>query len=189
MEAARKRCRALGFLAIFALAAMPAFAQVIRIAKPRPRPQLTAGDTLTISATPTVVSVTLVPGGTAVASSSISITTTEFGISLFSGAMMYAYFTTASQALSGGSPVSHIPSSAIYGRCPTGTPTTYTSFTSTGAFGGAGASLQVYNLTGGLLSLGFTRTDVLSLEINLSSLPQQPAAAYTGSMFLQVQAF
>ncbi len=164
-------------------------AQAIRIRSFRPRPQLTVGDVLTVSASPSAVNVTLVPGGTAAASSSITITTSETGLSLNSSVTLYAYFTTASTALSGGSPVSYIPSSAVYGRCPTGTPTTYTSFTSTGPFGGAGASLQIYNLTGGLLSLGFSRSDVLSLEINLSSLPQQPAAAYTGSMFLEAQAF
>jgi len=27
------------------------------------------------------------------------------------------------------------------------------------------------------------------LEINLSTLPQQPAATYTGSLYLQAQAF
>ena len=170
------------------MATIQCSAQVIRIGARRPRPQLTLGDTLAVSATPTVVSVTLVPGGTAVASSSVSITTTEAGVSLLTSAVMYAYFASASTALSGGAPVSYIPSSVIFGRCTTGTPTTYTSFTSTGPFGGAGASLQIYSLSGGLLSLGFTRTDVLSLEVNLSSLPQQPAASYTGSIYIQVQA-
>ena len=161
-------------------------AQVIRIGGRRPRPQLTLGDTLTVTATPSVVSVTLVPGGTAVASSSITIVTTEAGISLLGSAVMYAYFASASTALSGGTPVSYIPSSATFGRCPTGTPTTYTSFTSTGTFGGAGAALQIYSVSA-FLALGFTRTDVLSLEINLSSLPQQPAATYTGSIYIQAQ--
>ena len=163
-------------------------AQVIRINGAKPKPLLTLGDTLTVSASPSVINIMLVPKGTAAATSSITITTTSTGISLFSSLALYAYFTTASTALSGGSPVAYIPSSVIYGRCPTGSPTTYTSFTSSAPFGGAAAALQVYSTTGGL-SLGATRSDVLTLEIQLSSLPQQPAATYTGLMFLQAQAF
>ena len=166
----------------------PGAAQVIRINSLRPRPQLTLGDTLSVSATPSTVNVTLVAGATAVASSPITINTTSTGISLFSSISLYAYFATAAMALSGSTPVTHIPSSAVFGKCPTGSPTTYTSFTSTGPFGGAGASLQVYSSSSGL-SLGLSRNDVLSLEINLSSIPQLPAAAYTGSIFLQAQAF
>ena len=163
-------------------------AQAIRVGSFKPKPQLTVGDTITVSATPSAVNIALVSGGTAVASSSISITTSETGLSLNSSVVMYAYFASASAALSSGSPISYIPSSAIFGRCPTGTPTTYTSFTSTGVFGGAAASLQIYSLSGGLLSLGFSRTDVLTLEVQLSGLPQLSAATYTGSMYIEVQA-
>ncbi len=182
--------RAYVVLVLIALAAAgrPGHAQVIRIGVAKPRPLLTTGDTLTVSATPSVVSIALVPKGTAVASSSISITTTSTGISLFSSLGLYAYFATASAALSGGSPVSYIPSSVIYGQCPTGTPTSYTSFSSTEPVGGASAGLQVFFSNSGL-SLGASRTDVLSLEVNLSTLPQQPAATYTGSLFLEAQAF
>jgi len=176
------------FLMTLAMALQSSPAQVIRIASLKPRPQLTLGDSLTVSATPSVVSITLVPKGTAVASSSISITTTSTGVSLFSSLGLYAYFASASTALSGGSPVSYIPSSVIYGQCPTGTPTAYTSFTSTEPVGGASAGLQIFFTNVGL-SLGASRTDVLSLEVNLSSLPQQPAATYTGSLFLEAQAF
>lgn len=164
-------------------------AQVMRMGGLRPaRPQLTLGDTLTISATPSVVSITLVASGTAVAASSITINTTSTGASLFSSIALYGYFTSASMALSGGTPVSYIPASVIYGKCTTGTPTSYTSFSSTEPVGTASAGLQIYSSSSGL-SLGLSRTDVLSLEINLSSLPQQPAATYTGSLYLQAQAF
>ena len=176
-------------LMAFCMTAKTASAQTIRLRPAgRLRPQLTLGDTLTVSASPSVVNFTLIAAGTATGSSSVTITTTSTGLSLFSSVGLYAYFASASTAMSGGSPVSYIPSSAIYGRCPTGTPTTYTAFTGTEPFGGAAAGLQVYFSNVGI-SLGFSRTDVLSLQINLSSLPQQPAATYTGSMFLQAQAF
>jgi len=175
-------------LLMLTLTAKSGTAQVIRIGGMRPRPQLTVGDTLTVSASPSVVSITLVPKGTAVASSPVTITTSSSGLSLFSSFALYAYFASASTALSGGSPVSYIPSSAVYGQCTTGTPTTYTSFTSTEPFGGAGAGLQVFSQTA-LLTLNVSRTDVLSLEINLSRLPQHPAATHTGSIFLEAQAF
>ncbi len=178
----------LTMLTMLAMTVRTGHAQAIRIGGLRPRPQLTLGDTLTISATPSVVNITLVASGTAAAASSITITTTSTGVSLFSSLALYGYFSSASMALSGGSPVSHSPSSVIYGKCTTGTPTTYTSFTSTEPVGTASAGLQIYSSNSGL-SLGIMRTDVLSLEINLATLPQQPAATYTGSLYLQAQAF
>jgi len=84
--------------------------------------------------------------------------------------------------------VSYIPASVIFGQVPTGLPTSYTAFTQAGPFGAAGASLQLIT-TGSLLSLGGSRTDTLSLKIDLTSLPQLPAATYTGTLYLQAQEF
>ena len=61
------------------IAARSGSAQVIRINSFKPRPQLTLGDTLTVSASPSVVNITLVPKGTAVASSSVTINTDVYG--------------------------------------------------------------------------------------------------------------
>ncbi len=178
-------------LAVLLLSSIPASysgAQVIRISGLKPRPQAIVGDSLTVTATPSVVNFNLVPYGVAMGSSPVTITASFSGVSLLSTFSLYGFFTSATMAMSGGTPVSYIPASAILGKVPTGTPTTFTSFMSTGPFGGAAASLQLWSVSG-LVSLGGSRTDVLSLEINLSSLPQQPAATYTGSLFLQAQAF
>ena len=176
------------FFITVCLVGTSATAQVIRVGTLKPKPQLTLGDTLTVSATPSAVNIILVSNGTAVATSSITINTTSTGLSLFSSFALYAYFSTAATALTGGVPVTSIPTSAVLGRCSTGTPTTYTAFTATAPFGGAAAGLQVYSSNVGI-SLGASRADVLSLEVNLSGLPQLPPGTYTGSMFLQAQAF
>jgi hypothetical protein len=165
-----------------------ATAQVRRIGQSVPKPQLTLGDTLTVTASPGAITFQLVSRGVALGSGPISVTTTVTGLSLLGSLALYGFFTSASAALSGGTPVANIPSSNILGKVPTGTPTTYTPFTQTSPFGGAGAGLLLF--TGGVvLSLGSSRTDALSLEIDLTTLPQQPAAIYTGILVLQAQAF
>ncbi|HWB32197.1 MAG TPA: hypothetical protein VG714_03395 [Acidobacteriaceae bacterium] len=151
------------------------------------RPELTLGDTLTVTASPGAVSFTLVPGGIATGSSSVTVTTNWTGISLLSSVRLYGSFSSATTALSGGTPVSYIPSSAVLGKVATGTPTTYTPFTQTNPLGGAGASLLLFSQTS-ILSLSGNRSDNLDLEINLTSLPQLPAATYTGVLTLQAQA-
>jgi len=153
-----------------------------------PHPQLTLGNSLTVSCSPSAISVQLAAGAVANASSSIAVTTTWSGISLVSNLNLYAYFASSSAALTSGAPVSYIPASAIFGQVPTGLPTSFTAFTQTGPFGAAGASLQLI-ATGSLLSLGGSRTDTLSLRINLTTLQQLPAATYTGTLYLQAQEF
>ncbi len=150
--------------------------------------------TLTVSATPTSVSFALVKGGTASASAPIVITTTLYGVSALSSLTLYGYFSTSSAALTDGRATpDNIPASAILGEVPTGTPTSYTPFTQSDAVGTAGATLQLFS-TSSLLSLGclpvtaVCRSDSLSLEISLASLPQLPAGTYTGTLILQAQA-
>jgi hypothetical protein len=151
------------------------------------KPQVVLGS-ITVAASPSAVSFALNAGGLATGSSPVVITTTYSGVSVLSSFILYAYFATASSALSGGSPVVLIPSSCVLGQMTTGTPTTFTAFTGTGPFGGAGASLQLFSSTA-LLSLGGSRTDSLSLEINLATIPQLPAGTYIGSLLLTAQAF
>ncbi len=168
------------------------------IARVRPtsiRPDLVCAlCTLTVSATPASVSFGLIKGGTAVGSAPIVITTTLYGVSALSSLTLYGYFTTSSAALTDGDAIpDKIPSSAVLGQVPTGTPTSYTPFTQSDAVGTAGAALQLFS-TSSLLSLGclpataVCRTDSLNLEISLSSLPQLPAGTYSGTLILQAQA-
>ncbi|SNS32681.1 hypothetical protein SAMN05421770_101511 [Granulicella rosea] len=173
-------------LCLFVLA-IPASAQVTRVPTGL-KPRLSLG-VFTITCTPTTASLALVSGGVSAASPTIAITSTWAGISLIANMNLYAYFTSSTQALSSTTPAGYyIASSQIKGQMPTGSPTSYTAFTQTGPFGGAGASLQLF-AANNFLSLGGSRTDNLTLEIDLSSTPQMPANTFTGVMYLQAQAF
>ena len=102
-----------------------------------------------------------------------------------SSVSLYGYFssTTALTNVSGAS----IPSSAVFGQCTTGSPTTFTAFTASDSNGmGAGSSLLIWRTTN-LVSLGAGRTDTLSLEINLQGVPQTPAGTYTGTVNFLVE--
>jgi hypothetical protein len=163
-------------------------AQVVRIGGSKPKPQLTLGDNLTVAATPAAVTFQLVSSGVAVASSPITVTTTWTGISLLSSLILYASFLDSTSALSGGTPIVKIPSSCVLGMDPMGLPAAFTPFTQVGPFGGAGGSLAVYSSLA-ILSLGGSHTDMLTLKINLATLPQLPSGTYRGLLSLQAQAF
>lgn len=180
------RWSAAAWLGLIGLA--PACAQVTLIARTPVKPRLTVFDTLTVTALPTAVNFALVPDGMATGSAPVAITTSWTGVSLLASFTVYGYFSSASAALSGGIPVSSIPSANVLGRVSTGVPTSYTAFTQTSPFGGAGSSLLLVNV-GTILSLGGSRTDNLNLEIDLTTLPQLPAAVYSGTLILQAQAF
>jgi hypothetical protein len=163
-------------------------AQVVRVGGTKPKPQITIGDNLTVAATPAAVTFQLVSKGVAVASGPITVTTTWTGISLLSSLILYASFLDSTAALSGGTPVVKIPSSCVLGIDPAGVPTAYTPFTQVGPFGGSGGSLMVYS-SAAILSLGGSHTDMLTLEINLATVPQLPSGTYRGLLSLQAQAF
>jgi hypothetical protein len=146
------------------------------------------GDSLTVVASPGLVTFALVSHGVATGSATVVATTTWSGVSLLSSLNVYAFFSSATAALSGGTPVSHIPSSCVLVKDSSGIPTGYTAFTQSSPLGGTGASVQLFSQSS-LLSLGGTHTDNLMLEINLTSLPQLPAATYSGALTIQAQAF
>jgi len=176
-------------IALLAASALPASSQAYRVhpARSRPAPQLTLTGTITVTAMPATVNFTLVSGGTAQASSGISIDTSWSVLGVITSLSLYAAFSSSTAALTnGGTPASVIPSSAVYGQVTTGAPTSYTAFTQTAPIGAAGAGLTLFTQTQ-LLSLIGDRTDVLNLEINLSSLPSLPAGTYTGTLTLQAQ--
>jgi hypothetical protein len=159
------------------------------IARRGPTPRVTILGTITMMATPAAVSFNLVRSGTSLASAPIAITTSWSGVTLLSTISVYAYFSNPNAALSGGTPAVSIPASCVLGKNTSsgGTPTAFTAFTQSGAFG-SGNSLQLFTE---LLILGLgssSRVDTLSLEINLSTLPQLPAGSYTGMLLLQTQA-
>jgi hypothetical protein len=150
----------------------------------------TAVSSLSLSASPSSVSFHLVSGGIATGSTAVDITTTWGGsfCLLTCTINVYGYFSSAGNALSGSSPVVYIPSSEVLGQVPTGIPTTYTAFTQSNPFGGAGASLQLIQQSFFILTGSGSRTDALNLEINLATQPQLPAGTYTGTLYIQAQA-
>ena len=163
-----------------------AMAQAVRVMRQTVRPENSVSS-LTVMASPAAVNFNLVSGGVATGSTAVQVTTTWSGsLCLLTCTInMYAYFSNANAALSSGT--DDIPSSEVLGRVTTGSPTTYTAFTQTSPFGGAGASLQLYQQSFFLLTGGGSRTDPLNLEINLSSQKQLPAGTYTGVLYIQAQ--
>jgi hypothetical protein len=145
-------------------------------------------NSLSVSVSPSFVNFTLVSNGTATGSSAIQVTTTwSATLCIWTCTVnLYAYFANASSALSAATG-GDIPSSAVLGEVPTGTPTTYTAFTQSNPLGGAGASLLLFSQTADIYTGNTSRTDALSLEINLSGQPQQPAGSYTGTLYIQAQ--
>lgn len=106
---------------------------------------------------------------------------------LASGFNIRCHHMSATAALAGGSPVVDIPSSEVLGRVTTGTPTTYTAFTQSNPLGGSGASLLLVKETFHPSTGGGSRTDALSLEINLANQPQLPAGTYSGTLYIEAQ--
>jgi hypothetical protein len=146
-------------------------------------------ESLTISATPAAVTFALAQGGTATGSSAVAIHTTWLLLPTRANLILDGYFASAAAALTDGDATPDvIPTSAVLGQVPTGTPTTFTAFTQTAALGPAGAGLTLFTLPLTLLNRAGTRTDNLSLEINLAAIPQLPAGTYTGTLTLQAEA-
>jgi hypothetical protein len=99
---------------------------------------------------------------------------------------LYAYFTTASAALTGAT--TNIASTYVEGRMTTGAPTTYTPITQTNPVGPAGGSLLLFSETITGVNKNKTRVDNLDLRINLTSSPALPAGTYTGTLHIQTRA-
>lgn len=143
---------------------------------------------ISVAVSPSSVNFTLVSNGTASGSSAINITTSwSATLCLFTCTVnLYGFFNSSSAALSAGTG-GDIPSSAVLGEVPTGTPTTYTAFTQSNPLGGAGASLLLFSQSIFLYTGNSSRTDALSLQIDLSGIPQQPAGTYSGTLYIQAQ--
>ncbi len=152
----------------------------------------TLPEALSISATPTSTSFTLVAGGTAQATAPVAITQTWVLDSSRATVTLIGWFANAAQALtSGGSSPVYIPTSEVLGQVTTGSPTTFTAFTAspgTGQPGVSGASLVLTSTAISSTNRNSNRTDNLNLEINLSSQTQLPAGTYTGTLNLEAQA-
>jgi hypothetical protein len=161
-----------------------AAAQAIRVGQGVARAAPVLGTSVTLTAAPAFVSFRLVAQGVAASSAGVGVTTTWAGLTRPGSLNLYGYFSSAGAALTGGSPAEDIPTSAVLGQVPTGSPSAYTPFTQSNPV--AGASLLLYSELFRIGGNGF-RTDSLNLEIDLEALPQLPAGTYTGTLFLQAQ--
>jgi hypothetical protein len=99
---------------------------------------------------------------------------------------VFAYFASAPAALTDGAG-NNIPSSAFKISDNGGAST---ALTNTAAFGAATAGLQLANVALTAANRNGTRNDVMAFNIDLSAgtLPQLPAATYTGTLNIQAQA-
>jgi hypothetical protein len=161
--------------------------QAVRVGRSAVVPGAAMGGSVSVTAAPAFVTFQLVPQGVASSSSGVGVTTTWTGLTRLCRLNLYGFFSGAGTALSGGGfPVVNIPSSAVLGQVLTGSPLQYTPFTQSNPVSGSAASLLLYCelfLNGGTGS----RTDTLNMEINLKDLPQLPAGAYNGILYLQAQ--
>lgn len=159
-------------------------AQAVRVRQSGPKPAAALGGSVTITAAPAFMSFDLVSKGVAASSSGVGVTTTWTGLSRLCKLNLYGYFSSSGAALTGGTPAVNIPSSAVLGQVPTGSPLTYTPFTRSNPISSASLLLLCDLFMGGGNG---SRTDTLNMEIDLEDLPQLPAGTYTGTLYLQAQ--
>ena len=96
---------------------------------------------------------------------------------------VYAYFADGTLALTGGG--NAIPSSAFEISNNGGA---NTALTNSVAFSGPNAGLQLENVAITNANRAASINDVMAFNINLTTLPQLPANAYTGTLNIQAQA-
>jgi hypothetical protein len=147
----------------------------------------TLAESLTVSLSASTVNFALTAGSAANAGSTSITATTRWVLKPGRTTMrVYAYFNSAAAALSDGAG-DNIPSSAFKISDNGGAST---ALTNSVAFGAANAGLQLASVAiTGANRVG-NRTDVMAFNIDLSTgtLPQLPAAAYTGTLNIQAQA-
>jgi hypothetical protein len=147
----------------------------------------TLAESLTLSLSANSVNFTLAAGSAANAGSTNITATTAWVLKPGRTAVgVYAYFANAAQALTDGAG-DNIPSSAFFISDNAGAST---ALTSTVAFGAANGGMQLANVAITGANKNSSRTDVMAFNINLTggTLPQLPAATYTGTLNIQAQA-
>ena len=142
-------------------------------------------ESLTVSLSANAVNFTLAAGTAAnPGSTNVTATTTWVLKPGRTAVGVYAYFGSAAAALTDGVG-DNIPSSAFFIANNGGAST---ALTNTVAFGGANGGLQLANVAITGANKNASRTDVMAVNINLTTLPQLPANTYTGTLNIQAQA-
>lgn len=103
------------------------------------------------------------------------------------------WFSVPGQALFNGATGTSIPSSRLKGMvspgapAPTSYPATFTAFTQNalGGVGAAGGSLRLFSITVNGTNKTTTRTDNLSLQIDLTGAPILPPGTYSGTLNIE----
>jgi hypothetical protein len=147
----------------------------------------TLNESLTLSLSANAVNFNLTAGSAANAGSANITATTRWVLRPGRTALgVYAYFGSAAAALTDGAG-NNIPSSAFKISDNAGAST---ALTATEPFGAANAGLQLANVALTAANRASNRTDVMAFNIDLSTgtLPQLPAAIYTGTLNIQAQA-
>ena len=169
---------AIAFSTTFASAQLSSGAQPITLTA-------SLSESLTVSLSASAVNFTLAAGSAANAGSTGITATTKWVLKPSRTAVgVYAYFASAAAALTDGAG-DNIPSSDFYIADNAGAST---ALTTTVPFGGALAGLQLANVPITAANRNATRTDAMTFNINLSTLPALPAATYTGTLNIQAQA-
>jgi hypothetical protein len=147
----------------------------------------TLAESLTLSLSANAVNFNLTAGSATNAGSTGVTATTTWVLKPGRTALgVYAYFGSATAALSDGAG-NNIPSSAFKIADNGGAATT---LNTTAPFGAALAGLRVANVSITSANRSGNRTDAMAFNIDLSTgtLPQLPAAIYTGTLNIQAQA-
>jgi len=151
----------------------------------------TMAESLTLTLSANAVNFTLSAGSAANAGSTAITATTAWTLKPGRTTVgVYAYFASAAAALTDGAG-NNIPSSAFSIADNGGAATALTATVPAGGgFGGANAGLQLANVAITGANKTASRTDAMAFNINLTggTLPQLPAATYTGTLNIQAQA-
>ncbi len=116
----------------------------------------------------------------------INVTTTWALATSRTAVALYAFFVSTNATTGTADATQHIPSSAFEIKVGAGA---FTPVSATNAgFGVAGSSLQLFTQAISGANRNSNRTDALTFNINLSTLPQLPADTYTGTLDIQAQA-
>jgi hypothetical protein len=146
----------------------------------------TLSESLTVSLSASSVNFNLTAGSaTNAGSTGVTATTTWVLKPSRTALAVYAYFASATAALTDGGG-NNIPSSAFFIGDNGGASTAVTQ--TFAGFGVAGSALRLANVTITNANRAGNRTDAMLYNINLSTLPQLPAGTYTGTLNIQAQA-
>jgi hypothetical protein len=170
---------------VAAMFAIPARAQVRNSGASPIALQAVLSQSITLTLSGNAVNFNLAAGSAANPGSTSITATTTWTLKPSTGTLsVYAFFSNSVSALTDGAG-NNIPSADFQISNNGGA---FTALTNTVPFGGANAGL----LLSSTKILGFnktgTRNDVMNFNINLSPLPNLPAATYTGTLTIQAQA-